>query len=174
MSKASAGLRLDDYLPYRLSVASECVSQLIARAYQARFSLRIPEWRLIAVLADQSDLTPQDLVARTRMDKVTVSRAARALLRRGLAARAPHAIDRRSHTLSLTVDGARLFEHVAPVAKSYEAALLQTLTPADISTLKSLLGRIQARAGELMDAAADPPDGLAPVAALPSRAIVAS
>ena len=35
--EGEGGLRLDDYLPYRLSVASNAVSGLIARAYQDRF-----------------------------------------------------------------------------------------------------------------------------------------
>lgn len=168
MSEPPLGLRLDDYLPYRLSVASECVSQLISRAYQARFGLRIPEWRLIAVLADQPHLTPQDLVARTRMDKVTVSRAAQALLKRGLAARTPHALDGRSHTLSLTPEGACLFEQVAPVAKAYETALLETLTLPETAQLKSLLGRVQTRAADLLGEAASAQPDLAAVA-VPGR-----
>ena len=44
-------LVLDDYLPYRLSVATNAVSRLIARAYEDRFGLSIPQWRLMAVLA---------------------------------------------------------------------------------------------------------------------------
>ncbi|MGA2364065.1 MAG: MarR family transcriptional regulator, partial [Steroidobacteraceae bacterium] len=54
---ARARLRLQDYLPYRLSVASNAVSRLIARAYEQRFGLKIPQWRLIAVLADEGPLT---------------------------------------------------------------------------------------------------------------------
>ena len=47
----TATLKLDAFLPYRLSVASNRVSGTIAGAYQARFGLRIPEWRLLTVLA---------------------------------------------------------------------------------------------------------------------------
>ena len=84
-------LRLADYLPYRLSVAANAVSQLIARAYEDRFGLKIPEWRLIAVLADEGPLTPQALCARTVMDKVTVTRAAQGLATRHLIKREPNA-----------------------------------------------------------------------------------
>ena len=45
-------LVLSKYLPYRLSVASNKASGLIARAYQARFGLTIWEWRVIAVLGE--------------------------------------------------------------------------------------------------------------------------
>ena len=91
-SVADAALALDDYLPYRLSVASNAVSRLIARAYEDRFGLTIPQWRLMAVLAEGA-LTQQAIVAKTAMDKVTVSRAAQGLVTRHLIARAAHEAD---------------------------------------------------------------------------------
>src|SRR5246127_1165453 len=83
-------LKLDAYLPYRLSVASNAVSGLIARAYQDRFGLSVPQWRLICVLAEDGGMTQGQIVARTVMDKVTVSRAAQELLKRHLVARSDH------------------------------------------------------------------------------------
>lgn len=82
-------LKLDEFLPYRLSIASNRVSSAIATAYQSLFGLRIPEWRLIAVIAESDGLTQQALGVATRMDKVTVSRAAIALVDRGLVQRQP-------------------------------------------------------------------------------------
>ena len=40
------------FLPYRLSIASNVVSDAIATTYHALFGLRIPEWRLVAVIAE--------------------------------------------------------------------------------------------------------------------------
>jgi DNA-binding MarR family transcriptional regulator len=54
------------------------------------------------------------------MDKVTVSRAAIALVERGLIERAPNAGDRRSHLLRLTTAGQALYEQVAPKALELE------------------------------------------------------
>ena len=84
---ADGGLQLDSYIPYRLSVASNAVSGLIARAYEDRFGLSIPQWRLVCVLAEDGGLTQVQIVARTVMDKVTVSRAAQGLVKRHLIAR---------------------------------------------------------------------------------------
>ena len=117
-------LRLQDYLPYRLSVASNAVSRLIARAYERQFGLKIPQWRLLAVLADEGALTQQTLCGRTIMDKVTVMRAAQALLRRRLVKRLPNAEDGRSHRLAMTVTGRRLYDRIVPLALAYEAQLL--------------------------------------------------
>jgi DNA-binding MarR family transcriptional regulator len=142
-------LRLDAYLPYRLSVASNAVSGLIARSYQDRFGLSVPQWRLICVLAEDGGLTQGQIVARTVMDKVTVSRAAQELLKRHLVARSDHQADGRSHVLALTVEGARLHAEIAPLALAYEAALISGLAPDEVALLKRLLTRLQAAAGQL-------------------------
>ena len=144
----SAGLELDEYLPFRLSVASNGVSRLIARAYEDRFGLTIPQWRLMAVLAE-GGLTPQAIVARTAMDKVTVSRAANGLEARHLIARTASPSDGRSHSLSLTETGRRLHAEIAPLALAYEAALLTGLAPAEVAQLKRLLQRLEAAAARL-------------------------
>src|SRR5688572_10835853 len=69
-------LKLDDFLPYLLSVSSNAVSDTVASAYRNLFGLRVPEWRLVTVLAEGGAMSQQALCGRTRMDKVTVSRAA--------------------------------------------------------------------------------------------------
>jgi DNA-binding MarR family transcriptional regulator len=142
-------LRLDAYLPYRLSVASNAVSGLIARAYQDRFGLTIPQWRLICVLAEDGGKTQRQLVARTVMDKVTVSRAAQGLLKRRLVARSDHHADGRSHVLALTAEGAGLHAEIAPLALAYEAALIAGLAPEEVALLKRLLTRLQSAVGHL-------------------------
>ena len=100
-------LSLHDFLPYRLSIASNAVSDRVAHVYQARFGLKIPEWRVIAVVAEQGHTTQAGLVAATQMDKMTISRAVVALVERGLLART-EAADRRTLELALTAEGKAL------------------------------------------------------------------
>jgi DNA-binding MarR family transcriptional regulator len=152
MTPKAAGegaLQLDGYLPYRLSVASNAVSSLIARAYQDRFGLTIPQWRLVCVLAEDAALTQGQIVARTVMDKVTVSRAAQGLLKRGLVERSDHHADGRSHVLALSETGRALHAEIAPLALAYEAALISGLSPEEVALVKRLLLRLQAVAGQL-------------------------
>jgi len=130
---------LDDFLPYRLSFTSNLVSEQIARAYQSLFGLTIPEWRLIAVTAEEGETTQQRICARTRMDKVTVSRAAIALTERALLARGPNPDDKRSHLLTLSADGRALYAAVAPKAKAMEAEIFSCLSAQERETLIRLL-----------------------------------
>jgi DNA-binding MarR family transcriptional regulator len=145
-------LRLHEYLPYRLSVATNAVSRLIAGAYESKFALRIPQWRLIAVLADEGPLTQQALCGRTIMDKVTVMRAAQSLLRRRLIKRVPNALDRRSHRLVMTAAGHRLYEQIVPLALEYQARLLTGIDRADIVRLEQMLKRLEKSAIALSEA----------------------
>jgi DNA-binding MarR family transcriptional regulator len=149
-SMAKLKLRLQDYLPYRLSVAANAVSQLIARSYQEKFSLKIPQWRLLAVLAEEGPLTPQTLCGRTIMDKVTVMRAARGLLRRRLIKQLPNDHDGRSHMLSLTKLGERLYARIVPWALRYETQLLSGIDAREIERLDQLLRQVEDAARSLV------------------------
>lgn len=160
--EAEPGLRLDAYLPYRLSVASNAVSSLIARAYEDRFALSIPQWRLICVLAEDGPMTQVQIVARTVMDKVTVSRAAQALTKRRLVGRRRNAADGRSQVLALTAEGRGLHAEIAPLALAYEAALISGLAPEEVTLLKRLLARLQSAAGQLGGAGPRPSSTIGP------------
>ncbi|MEQ1509218.1 MAG: MarR family winged helix-turn-helix transcriptional regulator [Sphingopyxis sp.] len=136
-------LVLSDFVPYQLSVASNAVSDLIARKYQARFGLKIPEWRLMAVLGQGEAMSQRALVLATRMDKVTVSRAAAALGERGLIVRAASAKDGRSHSLSLSEAGQALFQEIAPAALVMEQAVLGCLSLDERLALTKMLLRLR-------------------------------
>jgi DNA-binding MarR family transcriptional regulator len=152
MPSKARRLRLQEYLPYRLSVAANAVSGLIARGYESRFSLKIPQWRLIAVLADEGPLTQQSLCGRTIMDKVTVMRAAQGLLRRRLIRRLPNERDGRSHRLQLTATGLRLYRQIVPLALDYQTRLLAGLEPDDVVRLEAMLKRLEDYAVRLQQA----------------------
>ena len=141
-------LVLDRFLPYRLSVTSNLVSDRIARAYAALFGLTIPEWRLVAVIAEVEAITQAEIGERTRMDKVTVSRAAIALVERGLLARAPNASDKRSHHLSLTVAGRDLYASIAPKALELEGKIFARFSRAELDAFVAMLRRIDEAALE--------------------------
>lgn len=144
-----ARLKLEKFLPYRLSVASNRVSGAIATAYQTLFGLRIAEWRLVAVLAEGGALSQQALCGLTRMDKVTVSRAAIALADRGLVTRSPNPDDQRSHLLALSTAGWELYEQIAPKALELEERIFASFTSDELAQLRHMLERLEASAAAL-------------------------
>ncbi len=138
-----ADLILAEFLPYQLSITSNAVSDLIARSYRGRFGLKVPEWRLMAVLGERDSATQRDLVSATAMDKVSVNRASKALVERGLIGRAPNAADGRSHHLALTTTGRELYEQIVPLAVSIEDDLEQALGKDDAVLLASILLKLR-------------------------------
>jgi DNA-binding MarR family transcriptional regulator len=145
-------LILDHFIPYRLSVTSNLVSDVIATAYEALFGLTIPEWRVIAVVAENDGITQQGICTATRMDKVTVSRATIALVDRGLIARAPNSADRRSRLLALTRAGKALYADVAPKALEFEHRIFASFPEEEIERFMNMLRAIEMRALEVGEA----------------------
>lgn len=143
------GGQLAGFLPYQLSVASNAVSGLIAERYRKRFGLKIPEWRVMAVLGDAGPLTQRALTAATLMDKVAVNRAVKVLEERGLVGRVPNPEDGRSHLLELTGEGRAIHAEVMPLAKATEHDLLEGLAPGEEEVLRRLLAGLRQRAVQL-------------------------
>ena len=141
--------RLADFLPYMLSVTSNAVSGRIALEYRSRFGLKVPEWRVMAIIGDAGALTQRELTALTLMDKVAVNRACKELEERGLAWRRPNAKDGRSHLLELTDDGKRMHGEIMPLALEMERRLLANFTDEEITGFKALLKRMKEEVREL-------------------------
>jgi DNA-binding MarR family transcriptional regulator len=159
LTEAAAGFALEEFLPYRLSVVTNRASRLFARRYSEEFGLSIPEWRVLAVLGRFGRLSGTEIVERTAMDKVKVSRAVRQLLDRGLLAREEDAADRRVHRLAMTREGRQVHAGIVPLARGLEAELLAGLTVADRAALQAMLDRLDRRLAEMgAEAAADGPD----------------
>ena len=135
-------LNLDTFLPYRLSVLSNRVSDAIARQYSERFNLSIPEWRIIAVLGQSPDLSARDVAARTAMGKVQVSRAVTGLVSARRVARTEDATDARITRLTLTARGRAIYEEVAPLALHLESLLLSSLSAQERTTLRDLMHKL--------------------------------
>jgi DNA-binding MarR family transcriptional regulator len=145
-------LSLERFMPYRLSYSANLVSEAIAQQYRAIFNLTVPEWRVVAHVAEQSGITQQAIGLRTRMDKVTVSRATLALTARGLLLRNENPVDRRSRLLSLTAAGRRLYAAIAPKALELERAVFGQFSAAELAALRGFLQRIDRAASGTMTA----------------------
>ena len=141
--------RLADFLPYLLSITSNAVSGRIAQEYRVRFGLKVPEWRVMAVLGDSGPMTQRQLTAFTLMDKVAVNRACKELEERGLASREPNAKDGRSHLLELTEAGREMHGEIMPLALEMERRLFSTFSEKEVETFRALLERVKEEVRDL-------------------------
>ncbi|SRR5258708_4461805 len=149
-------LDLDRFLPYRLSVLSNRVSDAIAKAYSDRFGLTIPEWRAMAVLGGTPGLSAREVAERTAMDKVQVSRAVDILVRTRRVSRTADMSDGRIQRLSLTPKGRAIYDEVVPLALHLEEIFLSALKPEERRQLDVLMAKLARQAHRL---GADPRGG---------------
>lgn len=150
-------LRLERFLPYRLSVLANRISSTLARAYADRFDLTIPEWRVVAVLGRFAPLTANAICDATEMDKVTVSRAVQRLERAGRIERTVDDADRRRVLLRLSPAGLDILARIAPLALDYEDRLIAELTPAEREALVLLIDRLTDMASRTVAGPKDDP-----------------
>jgi DNA-binding MarR family transcriptional regulator len=143
----SKDLRLENFLPYRLAVLSNTVSTTVARAYDKRFNVSIPEWRVIAVLGRFPGLSAVEVAARTFLDKVAVSRAVTKLIKNGRIDREFADADKRRSILNLSEDGKKLHDEIAQLALQFERDLLEGFSADELEKLNSIMERLMARAG---------------------------
>jgi DNA-binding MarR family transcriptional regulator len=139
-----APLELERFLPYRLSILSNTVSQAIATDYQQRYDLSTTEWRVMAVLARYDRLSAREVAERTAMDKVAVSRALSRLVEAGRVERDTHGEDRRRSVLWLSEAGWAVHDVVAPLARAHERHLLAKLSEEERVLLLGLLDKLGA------------------------------
>jgi DNA-binding MarR family transcriptional regulator len=139
-------LILEDFLPYRLSVLSHTISTNIARVYEKRFGVSIPEWRVIAILGRFPGLSAVEVADRTLMDKVAVSRAVTKLIKNGRIDRQFADADRRRSILNLSEDGCKVHNEIAPLALQFERELLQGISEEDYETYNVILDRLLSKA----------------------------
>ena len=135
-------LELERFLPYRLSVLSNNVSQAIARQYAERFELSVNVWRALAILGRYPGVSANEVAERTAMDKVAVSRALARLIDAGRVRRTTHGDDRRRSVLELTARGRKVYEQVAPMALRHEQRLLAHLDAQERDWLDRILTKL--------------------------------
>ncbi len=145
-ARSHRALDLDRFVPYRLSVLTNRVSNAIAREYSGRFGLSIPEWRVMAALGGMSGLSAREVAARTEMDKVRVSRAVASLVRARRVHGRTDKSDGRVTRLSLTVKGRAIYDQIVPLALSLEAQFLQALSPEERAMFDELLSKLAKQA----------------------------
>ena len=141
---------LQNFLPYRLSLLTNTVSQGMAGSYTQKHDINITEWRILAVLGRYPGLTASQVVENTAMDQVAISRGVKSLMSRKLLKRQTDPNDRRRRRLYLTNrKGQKVMEQVIPQARQYEQRLLEALDPEETEALLLILDKLQQKSEAL-------------------------
>ncbi len=120
---------LDGFLPYRIAVLAGRLSREFSRFYQERFGLSRAEWRVMAHLSQEAEVSVREIHARVDMDKSKVSRAATRLEEAGIITKKISDRDRRLVVLALTDTGTRMMAELTQAAQDYQAEVMARLGP---------------------------------------------
>jgi DNA-binding MarR family transcriptional regulator len=139
--------KLEAFLPFRLNLLAQEISERLSDIYAKRFNLDIPQWRILANLASRGEMSAQEIAFITFSHKSTISRAVAELEARKLIERTTSNKDKRAFAMRVTDKGAKLFEQLLPLVLAFEKDVLKKLKS---SEQKMLLGGIAALERELL------------------------
>jgi DNA-binding MarR family transcriptional regulator len=151
-----APLKLELFLPYRLNVISNLVSQALSRVYTQRYGIGVPEWRVVVTLGQYGVMTAKAIGVHAHMHKTKVSRAVAFLEKRRLLARRANRDDKREAFLSLTAAGRAMYEEVSPHALEFAQRLTDILSPPDREAFDRALRLLTERSAQLVAASGEP------------------
>jgi DNA-binding MarR family transcriptional regulator len=135
-------LELDRFLPYLVNNLASRLSTELAAVYRRRFGITIPEWRVIAHLAGNKNVSIREIFARVAMDKSKVSRAAARLELAGYVEKNVNNADRRLVELQLTAKGRKLFQQIEPLALAYERQALSALSSQEEDLFRAVIAKL--------------------------------
>lgn len=140
--KAAAKAGLEQFLTYRMHVLNKLSDRGIGERYQTKLGITLPEARVIASVGSFGPFSIMDLAKHANLDKSQASRAAEALIQRGLVERAPSAEDGRAVVISLTTEGRALYRKVMPIARKWNADLFGCLDEKEARALGHVLDKV--------------------------------
>lgn len=151
-AKKPAKLPLHEFIPYKLAVVANRVSQSIGSLFEKKYGIQIPEWRILMALHSCGPLAPNEVVEHTSMDKGRVSRAQRRLAELDLVRVSDDPRDGRRQVLFLTRKGSGMCAAIIPAARQTEAWFLSALPASERRVFDKALTRLLTRSRELRQA----------------------
>jgi len=138
----ATSLILRQFIPYRMVNLAKKISDSLSLMYGNEFGLTIPEWRILAHLAEHDRLSAKYIGEVTFMDKSKVSRAVKQLTTKGYLEKEKNEQDSRETFLSLTDLGQQLYRRVAPKALAWESELISVLDASEYRDLMRIMEKL--------------------------------
>ena len=139
---------IQNSLAFRMVKLVNVLNREFQREFEEELDLALPEWRVLAVLYQEPDLSSAEIARRTGHNPLVISRAVKRLSNMGRIKRRVHRVDGRRQCLSLTKSGEEVFRRISPLAMRWERALVDCMLPKDIVALSAVIDRTIERLGD--------------------------
>ena len=134
---------LHSFFPYLVRIYYRAVSAAVSQIYGSMYDLSVSEWRVMAVLGPGNIMSASDIVERSSMTRVNVSRAIKSMQKSGLLKRDINGDDKRMAALRLTARGDEVFDALIPLVSQLEKDLLSGLSKEEIHSLISMMEKVR-------------------------------
>jgi DNA-binding MarR family transcriptional regulator len=136
---------LENFLPFRLHLASEAISKSFRTVYQNEYGMTRSEWRVLAHLGQYGSLTATQIGQMAELHKTKVSRAVYALERRFWLARETDPADRRIQQIKLTRQGDIAFRRLGTLALAHNEAIKKQMGAQEFDLALNLISKLGAQ-----------------------------
>jgi DNA-binding MarR family transcriptional regulator len=150
MTRSGDPRLLRGLLSHRVLVLSNTLARAAARYYPRRFGVRLAEWRVIDALHAGRGISANQISQWLQTDKAWVGRSVERLIAAGYVRRRPDPRHGRRLLLTLTAKGERAYGAIAAAAQRRHDNALKALTAEERRVLEGALGKLQARAEEML------------------------
>lgn len=137
-SKSDSEFTLEKHMFFWLSQVLESRNRRLEKELK-QFSLRVPEWRILAALSARQHLSMGELAALSCVINTTLSRTADRMVEAGWVARIADGNDLRITRLRLTDSGRKLFTHIWPTVERINLAASSGLPDAAVEMVSWVL-----------------------------------
>ncbi|WP_170940673.1 MarR family winged helix-turn-helix transcriptional regulator [Pseudoalteromonas sp. NBT06-2] len=144
-------LILNKFFPYRFSILQQAISENIASVYTGEFDLSRHEWRILAILGEQSGLSAKQITLLTSLEKMQISRAINSMRSNELIKETVNIKDKRFTQLYLTDKGQKIYQILVPRVLNKEKELLTALSKDEQKKLNQLLDKLHQKATLLLE-----------------------
>lgn len=137
-------LDIRNYAPFLLNAVSNAWQRKTSALYRQEFDLGIMDWRVIAMLNIEPDISAQRVCEVVRLDKAAASRSLNSLHDRGLAAFEAAENDPRRRSWRLTEEGLKIHDACLAIALECEAELIDGVAPENLEVFLRVMRRLLA------------------------------
>lgn len=134
-------MRLDESIGFIINQTGRKISQVLNHRFLP-YEVTTEQWSVLAHLCEESGISQKELAVRVSKDQTNVTRILDQLQRKGLIVRMANPEDRRSFLPSVTPEGRRAYEKIAPMEEQVMTQVTAGLDPEEVAKLKDLLRRI--------------------------------
>lgn len=153
-----------DFVTSRVLRLSNTLGLYASRRYRDEFGLKLPEWRVLSIVAACEPTTARDISRILATDKGWVGLSAESLRRRGYVSGSPDKRDGRRILLRLTEEGRKKHDAILAVSQWRQRRLLASLPDGQADMLVECLDRLQAEADRMLEESEAPRSAIERVA----------